>query len=65
MIVENIAGPSPFTMDPRRHMIVETVIELPQNTRRTHLLPDRVTAIVLVESFFNNVSSHDKTGAFF
>lgn len=37
-------------------MIVENVINLPQNIRRTHLLPDRETANVLVDSFFTNVS---------
>lgn len=56
MIVDNVAGPSPFTMDPRRHRIVENTISLPPNIRRTHLLPDRQTADVLVDSFFTNVS---------
>jgi hypothetical protein len=55
MIVDNVAGPSPFTMDPRRHRIVENAITLPSNIRRTHLLPDRQTANVLVEAYFTNV----------
>jgi hypothetical protein len=56
MIVDNVSGPSSFTMDPRRHRIVENTISLPPNIRRTHLLPDRQTANVLVEAFFMNVS---------
>jgi hypothetical protein len=57
MIVDNVVGPTPFTMDPRRHRIVETSMSLPQNIRRTHLLPDRQTANVLVEAYFTNVRS--------
>ncbi|KAF8863741.1 hypothetical protein BDZ45DRAFT_583241 [Acephala macrosclerotiorum] len=56
MIVDTVAGPSPFTMDPRRHRIVENTISLPENIRRTHLLPDRQTANVLVDSYFTNVN---------
>lgn len=56
MIVDNVAGPSPFTLDPRRHRIVENIITLPENIRHTHLLPDRQTANILVESYFTNVS---------
>ncbi|KAG0646782.1 Filamentous growth regulator 27 [Hyphodiscus hymeniophilus] len=56
MIVDNVAGPSPFTMDPRRHRIVENTISLPANIRRTHLLPDRQTANVLVDAFFTNTN---------
>jgi hypothetical protein len=56
MIVDTVSGPSPFTMDPRRHRIVENTITLPANIRRTHLLPDRETANVLVDAYFTNVS---------
>jgi hypothetical protein len=56
MIVDNVAGPSPFTLDPRRHRIVENIITLPENIRHTHLLPDRQTANILVEAYFTNVS---------
>ena len=56
MIVDNVAGPSSFTMDPRRHRIVENTITLPPNMRQTHLLPDRQTANILVEAFFTHVS---------
>lgn len=56
MIVENVSGQSPFTQDPMRHRIVENTISLPPNVRHTHLLPDRQTANVLVDSYFTNVS---------
>jgi len=54
MIVENVAGTSPFTNDPNRHKIVEGQLSLPAGGRPTHLLPDKTTAHVLVESFFVN-----------
>jgi hypothetical protein len=56
MIIENVAGPSDFTLDPSRHRIVESAISLPANIRQTHLLPDRQTANVLVDAYFTNVS---------
>jgi hypothetical protein len=55
--VESIAGTqNSFIMDPRRLKIVEHTVTLPPNIRRTHLLPDSQTAIILVNSFFINVS---------
>ncbi|KAI9883148.1 MAG: hypothetical protein M1823_005079, partial [Watsoniomyces obsoletus] len=54
MIVESVSGPSRFTLDPRRHRILENTLRLPQGFRHTHLLPDRTTADVLVSSFFTN-----------
>lgn len=54
--MERGVGPSPFTTDPRRHGIVENSITLPESIRRTHLLPDKATANVLVDSYFTNVS---------
>lgn len=57
MIVDNVVGPTPFTLDPRRHRIVEGTSSLPTNFRRTHLLPDQQTAQVLVEAYFTNVIS--------
>ncbi|KAG4436349.1 hypothetical protein IFR05_008170 [Cadophora sp. M221] len=56
MIVENVSGQSPFTQDPMRHRIVENTISLPPNVRHTHLLPDRQTANVLVDSYFTNIN---------
>ncbi|OAL52915.1 hypothetical protein IQ07DRAFT_503465 [Pyrenochaeta sp. DS3sAY3a] len=54
MMVESVAGSSPFTNDPRRHKIVEGQYSLPAGYRHTHLLPDLQTARVLVEAFFIN-----------
>jgi hypothetical protein len=54
MMVETVAGSSPFTDDPRRHTIVEGQFSLPADYRHTHLLPDLRTAQVLVEAFFIN-----------
>ncbi|KAH7360451.1 fungal-specific transcription factor domain-containing protein [Rhexocercosporidium sp. MPI-PUGE-AT-0058] len=56
MIVESVVGQSPFTQDPMRHMIVENTVSLPPNIRHTHLLPDRQTANVLVDSYFTNIN---------
>ncbi|KAI0184690.1 fungal-specific transcription factor domain-containing protein [Xylaria flabelliformis] len=56
MIVENISGPSEFTMDPRRHMIMENTISLPQELRPTGILPDQRTANILIMSFFTNTA---------
>lgn len=58
MIVENISGPSEFTIDPRRHMIMENAISLPQDLRPIGVLPDQRTANVLINSFFTNVRVH-------
>lgn len=56
MIVETTVGPSPFTMDPERHKILETPFSLSPDTELTHLLPEKQTALILVDSFFANVS---------
>lgn len=56
MIVENISGPSEFTIDPRRHMIMENAISLPQDLRPIGVLPDQRTANVLINSFFTNTA---------
>ncbi|KAK7531539.1 fungal-specific transcription factor domain-containing protein [Phyllosticta citribraziliensis] len=54
MMVENVVGPSAFTVDPRRHKITETPFSLPPNSRHTHLLPDKRAAYILVDSYFVN-----------
>ncbi|KAI1640942.1 fungal-specific transcription factor domain-containing protein [Biscogniauxia mediterranea] len=56
MIVEHISGPSDFTVDPRRHMIMENTIPLPLDIRPTGILPDQRTANVLINSFFTNTA---------
>jgi len=62
-IVDHVAGPSDFTQDPQRHRIVENTITLPKNIRRTHLLPDRQIANVLVDAYFTNVGSCASEGS--
>ena len=56
MIVENVAGPSPFSLDPGRHAITETQLSLLPNVQLTHQLPSRETSLVLIEAFFVHVS---------
>ncbi|KAI0023273.1 fungal-specific transcription factor domain-containing protein [Xylariomycetidae sp. FL0641] len=56
MIVESISGPSDFTVDPRRHMIMENNITLPPDIRPTGVLPDQRTADILIKSFFINTA---------
>ncbi|KAI1304395.1 fungal-specific transcription factor domain-containing protein [Xylaria venustula] len=56
MIVDHIYGPSEFTVDPRRHMIMENAISLPQDLRPTGILPDQGTANILINSFFANTA---------
>lgn len=55
MLVESIAGQSDFTMDPKRHMIMEAKIGAPPIHMPSGILPDRMTADVLIRSFFINV----------
>lgn len=57
MIVETAVGPSPFTLDPDRHKIIETPFNLSPDTELTHLLPEKHIALILVDSFFVNVST--------
>lgn len=56
MLVDNIAGQSKFTTDPKRHMIMEARIEPPPLSMLSGVLPDRHMADVLVKSYFTNVS---------
>ncbi|KAL2128600.1 hypothetical protein VTI74DRAFT_8951 [Chaetomium olivicolor] len=57
IIVENTAGSemgSPFIDDPKRHRILESVIDFPQGVRIPSPLPDKETADVLIASYFTN-----------
>ena len=59
IIVENTAGTemgSPFIDDPKRHRILESVVEFPANVNIPGPLPDKDTADVLIMSYFTNVS---------
>ncbi|KAK4186531.1 fungal-specific transcription factor domain-containing protein [Podospora australis] len=57
IIVESTAGSemgSPFIDDPKRHRIMENIIDFPDNTRVPTFLPDQETAMVLIDSYFTN-----------
>ena len=54
VIVENATGPTAFSSDPGRHQITETQFNVSRHINLTHTLPDKTTALVLVESFFVN-----------
>ena len=56
MIVETVAGPSAFSLDPGRHRMVENSLNTSLENQLIYQLPDKETALVLVESFFVNVS---------
>jgi hypothetical protein len=46
---------SPFINDPKRHRILESIIDFPDNTKVPSILPDKQTADILIESYFINV----------
>ncbi|KAL2258128.1 hypothetical protein VTK26DRAFT_8686 [Humicola hyalothermophila] len=57
IIVENTGCKemgSPFIDDPKRHHILENIIEFPANVHLPAQLPDRETAEILIESYFTN-----------
>jgi hypothetical protein len=59
IVVENTAGSdmgSPFIDDPKRHRILESIADFPDNVRIPSPLPDKGTADVLIASYFTNVS---------
>lgn len=50
-------GTSMFTVDPRRHNILEASMQAQHTTfQHAFTLPDREAALYLVDSFFTNVS---------
>lgn len=54
MMVETTRGPSTFTQEPLRHRIIENAFPLPSEIKCSHLLPEKTTCLVLVNSFFEN-----------
>ncbi|KAK1831782.1 activator of stress genes 1 [Podospora conica] len=57
IIVENTAGTDkgqPFINDPKRHRILEHIIDFPDNMKVPSILPDKQTTDVLLESYFIN-----------
>ena len=55
MIVETAVGPCSFSLYPGRHGIVENQLDVSLERKLTYRLPDKETALILVESFFINV----------
>jgi hypothetical protein len=55
-MLEPLVGHTPFTDDPRRHMITESQFSLDPSMIVNTQLPDYRTARVLTESFFTHVS---------
>ena len=55
-MIESTVGPCTFTTDPRRHRLTENTLSQPPKSQRTHLLPDKETARVLVDAFFINAN---------
>ena len=56
MMAETTTGQSAFTSDPNRHRLTENELSLPSEIKSTHLLPDKKTCLILVNSFFDNAS---------
>ncbi|KAH6625023.1 fungal-specific transcription factor domain-containing protein [Chaetomium sp. MPI-SDFR-AT-0129] len=57
IVVENTAGSemgSPFIDDPKRHRILESIADFPDNVRIPGPLPDKETADILISSYFTN-----------
>ncbi|KAL6713326.1 hypothetical protein ACLMJK_008791 [Lecanora helva] len=54
MIIENVTGPSPFSLDPGRNGLVDAQLSPLPDTQLTHQLPSKETALVLVNAFFIN-----------
>ncbi|KAF7543054.1 hypothetical protein G7Z17_g11055 [Cylindrodendrum hubeiense] len=53
-LLEGVAGPSQFTMDPDRHKFTEPTLTVPETARNIHMLPEKKAADVLVQYFFTN-----------
>ena len=58
VMVETTKGSSLFMQDPARHFLTENALSLAPSVKTTHMLPERQTSLVLLASFFDNVSSH-------
>ena len=46
---------SPFINDPKRHRILENIIDFPDNMKVPSILPDKQTTDILLESYFIHV----------
>ena len=55
MMVDTATGALAFTSDLRQCYFTAATLSMSSNSRLTHLLPDKHSAIVLAGSFFVNV----------
>ena len=54
-MVERIVGECPLTQDPKRNELTEVHLKLPAGVHLTHQLPQKQTALILVDACFTHV----------
>ena len=54
-IVESTVGECPLTQDPKRNELTEVHLKLPSDVQLTHQLPQKQTALILVDAYFTHV----------
>ena len=54
-IVESTVGECPLTQDPKRNQLTEVHLKLPADIHLTHQLPQKKTALILVDAYFTHV----------
>ena len=54
-IVESTVGECPLTQDPKRNELTEVHLKLPSDVHLTHQLPQKQTALILVDAYFTHV----------
>ena len=54
-IVESNVGVCALTQDPKRNDIIEVQLKLPADVHLTYQLPERQTAVILVDAYFTHV----------
>lgn len=54
-IVESTVGECPLTQDPKRNELTEVHLKLPADVHLTHQLPQKQTALILVDAYFTHV----------
>ena len=55
ILVEKVAGPTPFSMGPAQHAVTEPQLSLSRNSPMTEQLPSKEMALILVDAFFVHV----------
>ena len=54
-IVESNVGVCALTQDPKRNEMIEVHLKLPANVHLTYQLPQKQTALILVDAYFTHV----------